>query len=783
MRRRLHLSVLLLAAASAVAQSPSPAPSASPAPTPEGIALAEIAPQSQTATATLKGFESEDARDADADAVRQALPGLSSDIGQLLVTGSKVTAAAASLDDLRQLQTNWHKIEGTLVDRAEDLGRRGRTLESESAQVGKLTNAWKATAVRAKDANVPPETANLVSDVLEAANAARQRIKIRQTSVLELQTRVGDLLERTRLATAGVQQATAGALKTLTVRESPPLWTADAQPGADFAARWRASYAQQVKALNEYTSQHGQLFAIHAGIFAVLLVLLFWLRGGLHKWTEEEPHLKRSAPIFEVPIATSLALSFIVKGTIYENSPSLFWALAGAIALLPTIVILRRLLDPRLYPVLYSLVVFYSMDQLRIATVAFPSLNRWIFTVEMVCAIVVFVRLARTQRALRAGAPASLGRWMPPLIGLATAVLAASLGASALGYVRLGALMGGAVLRSSYVAVFIYAVLRVIEGLTLIALRVPPATSLRIARQHRDLVQVKVYRAFRAAAVVFWLYLTLDFFQLREQLFLWVGHALTEPRALGSFNLTLGQAVNFALAIWVSLTLSRVLRFFLSEEVYERISLAPGLPYAISTILNYLVLLVGFLVALGLLGVDLRNISIVAGAFSVGLGFGLQNIINNFVSGIILLFERPVKVGDVIQIGDAVGEVRRIGIRASIVRTRDGSDLILPNGNLISNQVVNWTYGDRRRAVEIALTIAPGPDPSHVLDLLKTAAAGQPEADDRPAPQAYITGITATGLGLVVRVWVNHYEDWIKVRSDLSLRLAAELTKEEIKLI
>lgn len=778
-----------LAAAGAAAQSPAPSPAANPPPAPaaapEGIPLAEIAPQSQTAITLLKGLEADDAPDAETDAVRQALPELSATIGQLLVNGSKVTADAAALDALRDLQTNWHKIEASLVNRAEELGRRGRTLEAESAQVQKLEAAWKTTdkTVRARDASVPAEIVGLVRDVLEAARDARQRIKVRQTSVLELQTRVGEAIDRTRLALGAVQQATAGALKTLGVRESPPLWTAAAQPRADLAARWRPSFTRQFDELHAYTLGHGPLFAIHAAIFAVLLGLLVWLRRGLHRWTEEEPHLKRSAPIFELPIATALALSFVVKGPLYDGAPTLFWAIIGAVTLLPTIVILRRLLAPRLYTVLYSLVIFYGLDQVRIAASALPALNRWIFTVEIAGAIMVFLLLARAQRSAPAGARGSLGRWLPPLIALAIAALAAALGASLLGYVRLGALVGEGVLRSSYVAVFLYALLRVIEGLTLIALRVPPVTALRIAREHRDLVQNKIYRAFRAGAVLVWLYLTLYFLQLLDPLWAWGARTLTAPHTLGSFSLTLGQAVNFALAIWVSLTVSRVLRFFLNEEVYERVNLSPGLPYAISTILNYLVLLVGFLIALGLLGVDLRNISIVAGAFSVGLGFGLQNIINNFVSGIILLFERPVKVGDVIQIGEAVGEVRRIGIRASIVRIRDGSDLILPNGNLISNQVVNWTYGDRRRAVEIALTIAPGPDPGHVLDLLKAAAAGESEGDGRPPPQAYLTGITATGLGLVVRVWVNHYEDWIKVRSDLSLKLAAALSREEIKLI
>ena len=142
-----------------------------------------------------------------------------------------------------------------------------------------------------------------------------------------------------------------------------------------------------------------------------------------------------------------------------------------------------------------------------------------------------------------------------------------------------------------------------------------------------------------------------------------------------------------------------------------------------------------------------------------------------------------MKVGDVIQIGDATGEVRRIGIRASIVRTRDGSDVILPNGNLISNQVINWTYADRCRAVEIPFNIAAGPDPMHVLELLKTTATTSPATDDRPAPSVYITAIGAGGLSVVVRAWTTRYEDWIQVRSDLSVALVAALTRENIKLV
>jgi small-conductance mechanosensitive channel len=100
-------------------------------------------------------------------------------------------------------------------------------------------------------------------------------------------------------------------------------------------------------------------------------------------------------------------------------------------------------------------------------------------------------------------------------------------------------------------------------------------------------------------------------------------------------------------------------------------------------------------------GIDLTKLTIIAGAFGVGIGFGLQNIVNNFVSGIILLFERPVSVGDTLQVGDDSGDLTHVGLRASVIRTFEGSEVIVPNGDLISEKVVNWTLSDQRRRLEI----------------------------------------------------------------------------------
>ncbi len=773
-----------LPAPQAPAASPTPTPAPTPTP-PPALALAEITPQAQTALAKLKTLEPEGTPDQIAETVQRSLPEVETTIDSLRDrTNRAAENVGSSLDTLRNLQIDWGKLETTLTEHSDALGKRGQILYNATRQVEEINAVWVATkdAAKAPDFNAPPETLDHVSEVIYGALEAQTRIKVRQNRILELQNHVHTLLDRVDGGQEIVNQALASALKTLLVRESAPLWAPEAQPAPDLPGRWRVAHAEQVAQFHEFVDAHVPLFAVHAAVFLALLALLLFLRRVVHRWTEDEPHLKRAAPVFDVPGATALLLSFLVMGRRYEGAPNLVHAAVSALVLLPTIVLLRRLLARRLYLVLWSLVVFTLLDQARNATAATPMLNRWIFCGEMAGAIGVFLFLIRLQRSGDPTARHSLGKWIPAVFGLAVAVFVAALGANVLGFARLGTLVGTAALRSAYTAVFLYALLRVLDGLTVITLRVRPVSASRIAQTHRDQVQAQVYGIFRLGAIFLWLKFTLAQVPFLTSLYEQTVSALGKEHTLGSVSISLEKVLGFAVAIWLSLLISRVLRFFLSEEVYERVQLAPGLPYAISTMLNYLVLFIGSLVALGVLGVPLEKFSIVAGAFSVGLGFGLQNIINNFVSGIILLFERPVKVGDVIQFGDSTGEVRRIGIRASIIRTREGSDIILPNGNLISNQVTNWTYADRRRAVEVALTIAAGPDPNHVIQLLKTAATTEPTTEDQPAPEVYITGITAGGLSLIVRAWTNRYENWIEVRSELNVALLTALARENIKL-
>jgi potassium efflux system protein len=176
----------------------------------------------------------------------------------------------------------------------------------------------------------------------------------------------------------------------------------------------------------------------------------------------------------------------------------------------------------------------------------------------------------------------------------------------------------------------------------------------------------------------------------------------------------------------------------------------------------------------------LSQYTVLAGALGVGLGFGLQNILNNFVSGIILLFERPIKVGDVIQVDTSVGTVQSIGIRASVIRITNGSEIIMPNGNLISNPVTNWTFSNRQRIISIPIAVVSKTDPQRVMSILIETAKANPSVLRQPPPQVLFTNLTGATLNFELQAWTAQHEIWNQTRSDLFLAISAALARENI---
>jgi small-conductance mechanosensitive channel len=276
--------------------------------------------------------------------------------------------------------------------------------------------------------------------------------------------------------------------------------------------------------------------------------------------------------------------------------------------------------------------------------------------------------------------------------------------------------------------------------------------------------------------------ITLNAFNLSDSLRKALLGILEGQLAVGALRVSLGDILAFAVTLWLSILLARFLRFVLGEDVLPRLSLPRGIPAAISFVAYYFILFLGFLFALSAAGIEWSRFALLAGALGVGIGFGLQNLVNNFVSGLILIFERPIKVGDFIEFAATRGEVLRIGIRSSTVKTWEGAEIIVPNGNLIQSEVINWTLSDRRRRLVIPVGVAYGTDPKRVIALLEETAAEHPEALDTPAPEAFFRAFGESSLDFEIRVTIPEFGNWVRIQSEINLGVHDALKRAGIEI-
>jgi len=175
----------------------------------------------------------------------------------------------------------------------------------------------------------------------------------------------------------------------------------------------------------------------------------------------------------------------------------------------------------------------------------------------------------------------------------------------------------------------------------------------------------------------------------------------------------------------------------------------------------------GFLLALVMLGFEFRELAIIAGALGVGIGFGLQAIVNNFVCGLILLFERPIKVGDYIQLGEQWGEIKKIGLRSTIVRTFDNSEIVVPTSDLVSNQVTNWTLSDRKSRITIPVGVAYGSDVTLVMRTLLESVKDNPLVLKIPDPQVVFSGFGESSLDFRLMVWITDVDSRLRAQTEI----------------
>jgi small-conductance mechanosensitive channel len=252
--------------------------------------------------------------------------------------------------------------------------------------------------------------------------------------------------------------------------------------------------------------------------------------------------------------------------------------------------------------------------------------------------------------------------------------------------------------------------------------------------------------------------------------------------SIGDSRISTGLILAALFLLYTAYCISRIIQSILLQSVLPRRNVDKGVQLSITRLLHYSIMLIGFLMALQALGFSLTNLTILGGALGVGIGFGLQAIINNFASGLILLFERPIKVGDTIQIGEDLAEVKELGLRATIVQTFDNAEIVLPNSDLITNKVTNWTLKERRVRVKVPVGVAYGSDVEKVLEILLRCAEERPEVLSTPKASALFLAFGASSLDFELRVFIPEFTDRRLIHSELNLDINREFSDAGIEI-
>jgi potassium efflux system protein len=769
------VAILFLAAVpgrSAEQKSPEPGKISKPA-APAAVPLAEIAPSATQVTNLLQTFATKLAPNPAIESIQKSLPDVVRQINSQYLGTIRILESRPTLATLQSEQQFWQQNQLRITTWLSTLTERAEQLDAALSQLAPLQKTWTLTLDATQAAKAPEPIIQQAQQTLAAIAAAGTPLQAQRATILDLQSRVaresvvcGNVLAQIAL----VQRRVVGGTFE---RNSPPIWSsqlwAQARKTIPF---YVGRVGAAIRADFETYLGNFSKWMFHAGLF-VVLVLVFWaMRRQVRQWETASRTELSAAMVFEHPFAAALALTLITVTSPFAHVPVMVWSLLEVLAFAPMIILIRPVLRAQLVYVLYLLGTLFAIDTARQAFAGVPLIGQAILAFESFLGMVVLGWLLTFGSPhLSDGKKSETGRSNGlRLVGyFVLLAFTVSLMAAAAGYTNLARLLTPGIVAGGATALVLYVSVRMATGVVAFAFRIWPMRNLHMVQNHRDLLEKRIYRIFLWLGTIGWTIRFLDYMGLLEPT-LSTGRAfLAMKLERGAISISVEDVLLFLLTILLSYVVSSFIRFVLQEDVYPRVRVAPGESYAISSLLHYIILTVGFLIAIGLLGVNLTKVTVLAASLGVGIGFGLQGVVNNFVSGLILLFERPIHAGDTIEVGNLLGEVRRIGMRASRVHTWEGSDIIVPNSQLVSDKVTNWTLSDRLKRIDLSVGVSYGTDPRVVIGILESTSGANPRILKSPPPEGHFLGYGDSSINFQLWVWTDQFHDWPRIRSELAV--------------
>jgi len=336
-------------------------------------------------------------------------------------------------------------------------------------------------------------------------------------------------------------------------------------------------------------------------------------------------------------------------------------------------------------------------------------------------------------------------------------------------------------IRTAAITMVAFGYVRILETIYMASVNLLNAKYSDIAFKYGAVIEKRGSKIIHITVFIIWAKLIFRIFEINTVVNDWISMIFTTDLTVGTISFSLADILLFGVILYVTYLITTFVKTIIEGEILRKMKLPRGFPAAISMIFRIFLVTLGILFALSATGIELSKLSLLAGALGVGIGFGLQNIVQNFISGLILIFERPIQVGDTVEVNNLLGKVKEIGVRASNVITYDGAEVVVPNSNLISNDLINWTLSDNKKRIEIKVGVAYGTDPNLVLKLIERVALDHPDVEKNTPPRALFEGFGDSSLDFRLLFWVN-FELGLGTRSDVAVGIYNTFAEHNIEI-
>ena len=689
---------------------------------------------------------------------------------------------------LRELRT-WHE---TILQHRRELEKVNERLKKRIEEYGailqrlqEMRTRWQATLEAAKERQAPKAIVERAAETLKSVDGLLEATKKRYDETLTALDTLAGERQRYDLLASRMEERLAQRSTELFTLDHAPLWSDVARRGLHplryFEGLVSAGRTILRQSVEFYRVNLGAFYAhMVTTLLAGLLLLYLYLRQRRGQLKAKPRRFHDEALLFiRHPAAATVLLAVLMAPLFYPERPQAVGQFNALVALAALLWIIHGLILPRVRPYVYllSLLFLWSSLQAHIGGLETDVRFAWF--------LMSLLLLAASLAMLRPGGPLRSEKYdteirffvrLAPLVPLVAFV---ALVADLLGAVNLSTRLIQALITSLLLFMLFLAVARIFRGLVAIFVQRRAALSGHMLQEAKRIESYLVF-TIDLFFMGYWTYLVLKQFNLLYFVENWWQAFTALSWKVGEVSVSVGAVVDFLFVLVLTWFLTRFVTILLDLELFSRYRFPRGVPAAIQMIVRYLIITVGVIFGLTALGVRLTDLSILAGALGVGIGFGLRNIMANFVSGLLLIFERPVQQGDVVEVGGVYGDIQKIGVRATTIKTYDGSEVIVPNADFITKEVTNWTLSSKSRRVKMQFKVAFGNDPRKVIEIIREVVASNPAIRKEPAPKILFEGYGDYYLEFTVYFWVD--EKILDVKSETGLAIYEALTDAGVEM-